>query len=179
MAVRGLDRFKETFADDTDQFVMIGGAACDQWFTDQQLVFRPTKDLDFVLILEELSPDFVQKLWSFIQEGGYKHREHGEKESASLYRFSAPTETDYPVQLELLSRRPGNIFPETDQVIVPIRLQDTPSLSAILLHPVYYDYLLKNRINLNGLPMASAPTLILFKVRAWLNLTESKKTDSQ
>lgn len=177
MAVRGLDRFRDYFADDSDQFVMIGGAACDQWFTDQDLLFRPTKDLDFVLILEEVNPDFVQKLWRFIEEGGYASRERGEKNSASLYRFTNPTDPSYPVQLELLSRRPENIFPHTDQVIIPIRIQDTPSLSAILLHPVYYDYLLEHRINLNGLPMASVPTLILFKVRAWLNLTESRKTD--
>lgn len=177
MAVRGLERFKEVFADDVDQFVMIGGAACDQWFTDQNLLFRLTKDLDFVLILEEVTPEFVQKLWRFIEEGGYASRERGEKNSASLYRFTNPTDPSYPVQLELLSRRPDHIFPHADQVIVPIRLEASPSLSAILLHPAYYDYLLEHRINLNGLPMASAPTLILFKVKAWLNLTESRKTN--
>jgi hypothetical protein len=179
MAVKGLERFRETFADDGDQFVMIGGAACDQWFTEQQLMFRATVDLDFVLILEEINPDFIRKLWSFIEDGGYAYRERGEKDSASLYRFTDPTDPSYPTQLELLSRRPGNIFPDADQIIVPIRIQDTPSLSAILLHPIYYDYLLENRINLNGLPIASVSTLILFKVRAWLNLTESKKTDPQ
>lgn len=177
MAVRGLERFKEVFADDGDQFVMIGGAACDQWFSAQELLFRATEDLDFVLILEELNPGFVQKLWRFIEEGGYTSRGRVEKNSACLYRFTNPTDPSYPVQLELLSRRPENIFPHADQVIVPIRLEASPSLSAILLHPVYYDYLLAHRINLNGLPIASAPTLILFKVRAWLNLTESRITD--
>lgn len=71
MAVKGLDRFKTYFAEDEDQYVMIGCAACDQWFTEQQLMFRATVDLDFVLILEEINPDFIRKLWRFIEDGGY------------------------------------------------------------------------------------------------------------
>lgn len=30
--VKGLDRFRDYFRDFTDQYVLIGGAACDRWF---------------------------------------------------------------------------------------------------------------------------------------------------
>lgn len=48
--VRGLDLFRQRFRDHEGTFVVIGGAACDQWFTRHGLAFRATKDLDIVLI---------------------------------------------------------------------------------------------------------------------------------
>lgn len=175
MAVKGLDVFTSRFAGESDQFVMIGGAACELWFSSQDLRFRPTKDLDLVLILENLSPDFVQGLWHFIQEGGYRLQERGDQSSTRLYRFSKPARPEYPDMLELLSQSPQDIFPAEGQVIVPIRLEDAPSLSAILLHPTYYNYLLQHRIVIEDLPIASASTLLLLKARAWLDLSQRKE----
>ena len=37
--------------------------------------FRTTKDLDIVLIIETLDASFGEKLWQFIEDGGYEHRE--------------------------------------------------------------------------------------------------------
>ena len=55
MAVRGLDLFSERFSEFRDALILIGGAACDLWFGDQNLEFRTTKDLDIVLVLERLA----------------------------------------------------------------------------------------------------------------------------
>ena len=55
------------FADDTDKYVLIGGAACDIVFTSNDATFRATKDLDMVLIVEALSPEFGEKFWKFIE----------------------------------------------------------------------------------------------------------------
>ena len=38
--------FRDYFADDTDKYVLIGGAACDIVFTSNDAIFRATKDLD-------------------------------------------------------------------------------------------------------------------------------------
>jgi len=175
MVVKGLDHFRAAFAGDKHPFVVIGGAACDLWFTDQRLPFRPTKDLDVVLILEDLNPDFVKKLWDFIGAGGYQFRERGKEATATLYRFTKPKNTAFPIMLEILSRSPENIFPDKQQRIIPIRFQDAPSLSAILLQPIYYEYLLKNRIELDGLPVANVDTLVVFKAKAWLDLTARRE----
>lgn len=52
----GLDKFKEYFMGYQDQYVLIGGAACDIIFEEQDTAFRATKDLDLVLIVEALTP---------------------------------------------------------------------------------------------------------------------------
>ncbi|MGN0153354.1 MAG: hypothetical protein ACI4A3_02810 [Lachnospiraceae bacterium] len=50
--VKGLDMFREYFAEYTDQYVLIGGAACDISFGENEVDFRATKDSDVVLIIE-------------------------------------------------------------------------------------------------------------------------------
>ena len=46
--VKGINRFREYFRDFTDQYVLIGGAACDISFESNNVDFRATKDLDVV-----------------------------------------------------------------------------------------------------------------------------------
>jgi len=52
--VEGLDRFGEHFAAYTDQYLLIGGAACTLAMDEAGQPFRATKDLDIVLCLESL-----------------------------------------------------------------------------------------------------------------------------
>ncbi len=35
--------------------------------------FRATKDLDIVLIVEALTPEFVSKFWQYVQTACYQH----------------------------------------------------------------------------------------------------------
>ena len=45
--VKGIDIFQEYFKEYTDQYVLIGGAACSISFEEQEIDFgRTTKDLD-------------------------------------------------------------------------------------------------------------------------------------
>lgn len=44
--VKGLDLFTAHFTNHVDQFVLIGGAACDTLFDGAGVEFRATKDLD-------------------------------------------------------------------------------------------------------------------------------------
>jgi hypothetical protein len=175
MAVKGIDRFQEAFTPHTGSFVLIGGAACDVWFESQALSFRSTQDLDIVLILESMDGPFLVAFRAFVDAGGYQVREKSELGPARLYRFDAPQTPGYPKMLELLSRSPDDIFPAEDQRIIPIRMTEAPSLSAILLDPDYYRFLQDNRALQDGLPVASPYALLLFKARAWLDLTERKR----
>jgi predicted nucleotidyltransferase len=52
--VHGLEKFKEYFGDYTNQYVFIGGTACDILMNELGVPFRATKDLDMVLIIEAL-----------------------------------------------------------------------------------------------------------------------------
>ena len=59
--VKGIDTFREYFRDFTDQYVLIGGAACDISFGNNNVDFRATRDLDVVLIVEALTRAFGEQ----------------------------------------------------------------------------------------------------------------------
>ena len=101
--VTGLDKFKEFFADYRDCYVLIGGSACDVYFTDQELPFRVTHDLDMILCVEALTPSFFSRFWEFGREGGYVHRQKSDGH-LQFYRFTEPTAAGYPSMLEFMAR---------------------------------------------------------------------------
>ena len=69
--VKGIEIFKDYFKDYSDQYVLIGGAACDISFEGSSMNFRATRDLDVVLIVEALTREFGDRFWKFIRDGGY------------------------------------------------------------------------------------------------------------
>lgn len=175
MAVKGLDVFRAYFASHEDSFLFIGGAACDAWFVEQGLSFRATGDLDIVLIIEAVSKTFVSRFLSFVDEGKYKTRTRSDSGSPELYRFLKPENVDFPRELELFCRGEQLRDLRKDQRIVPVRVQDTESLSAILLDKDYYSLIMENLRRVEGLWMADATALIPLKARAWIDLTARKE----
>ncbi len=89
--IAGLDFFRNHFRDYTDQYVLIGGTACHILFEEAGVTFRATKDLDIVLFIEVLEPDFVRAFWSFILDGGYAHSGQGVADRR-YYRFQSQVE---------------------------------------------------------------------------------------
>ena len=67
--VGGLNKFKDYFSEYKEQYVLIGGAACDIVMEDFDSSFRVTKDLDIVLIVEALTPEFGRAFWKFVNDG--------------------------------------------------------------------------------------------------------------
>ena len=57
--VIGFDRFREAFQDFAENYIVIGGSACDWLFTSRNAQFRATKDIDLVLVAERMSPAFA------------------------------------------------------------------------------------------------------------------------
>ncbi len=177
--VKGLDIFRERFQDFADSFSLIGGAACDEWFTAQGLPFRATKDLDIVLIIEVVDPAFVAAFRAFTAEGGYEIRQRS-KERPILYRFAKPKKSQFPFMLELFSRRPDDLQLEQGQEIVPILAgADQHSLSALLLNDNYYQLIQNHREVREGLPPATATALIPLKAHAWINLSKRRASGAR
>lgn len=169
----GIEKFKEFFADYTDQYVLIGGAACDILFSNNFVDFRVTKDLDIVLIVEALTRDFAEKFWEFIRTGNYINRAKSNG-NPQFYRFEKPQSEGYPSMLELFSRTEWNLNP--DSVLTPIHIDDSiSSLSAILLDESYYEALLEGRDVINGISILKPEWIIPFKVKAWLDLQNKKE----
>lgn len=171
--VKGLNLFREYFKEYQDQYVLIGGAACEISFEDNNASFRATCDLDMVLIVEALTREFGERFWQFIKDGGYQNRIKSSGK-AQFYRFDKPSSVGYPQMIELFSR--GNTIPEEGVHLTPVHIDDNiSSLSAILLNEEYYDTLLKGRDVINGISVLRPTYLILFKAKAWMDLKEKKE----
>ena len=56
--VSGFTKFKERFQGFENQYVIIGGTACDLIMENEELPFRATKDVDIVLIVESITAEF-------------------------------------------------------------------------------------------------------------------------
>ena len=174
--VKGLALFAEHFRDWRAHYVLIGGVASNISMEEAGLDFRTTKDLDIVLVVEVLSPEFVSHFWDFIKEGNYEVREKGDQKP-NCYRFTKPADPDYPFQLELFSRIPQGLSLDNDAALTPIPVSDyVSSLSAILLDDDYYDFLMagRNYSEEHGLTFIHADRLIPFKAKAWLDLSHRK-----
>ena len=172
--MKGLDRFKAHFAGYEDNYVLIGGAACDVLMQEAGLEFRATKDFDLVLCVEALDPGFGQHFWTFIEAGGYEHRQKGGDEK-QFYRFEKPKDDSYPFQLELFSRQPDALVLEGEPHLTPVPVgEDVASLSAILLDRGYYEALIANTRLVDGLRILDESLLIPFKARAYLDMVDRR-----
>lgn len=81
---------------------------------------------------------------------------------------------------ELFARKTDTIILPDDAVLSPLPLDDdVSSLSAILLDTDYYDLLKEGKTRVNGVTVLDAPYLILFKAKAWLDLSDRKKAGEQ
>jgi hypothetical protein len=168
--VKGIEIFREYFSEYTNQYVLIGGAACDISFGDSNVDFRATRDLDVVLIVEAQTKEFGQRFWDFIKEGKYRNcaKSSGKPQ---LYRFDKPEEQGYPSMIELFSRSSWMI--DQNAVLTPIHIDDSvSSLSAILLNDAYYELLLAGGEVIDGISILKPSWLIPFKAKAWLDLNE-------
>ena len=168
--VRGIEIFRRYFKDFSNNYILIGGAACDQHLTDAGLNFRATKDLDIILIVEALGSDYVKKFWKFIKEGNYKNRQKSTGER-KYYRFFEPEDREYPFQLELFARKPDILDLAEDSHLTPIPTdEDLSSLSAILMDADYYGLTIENSVVENGLHLANIESLICLKSKAFIDL---------
>jgi len=169
--VHGLEIFKDYFSEFSEQYVIIGGTACDILMKHALSSFRTTKDLDIVLIFEALNDSFSKRFWKFISDGEYKNKNRSTGKEC-FYRFSYPGKASYPYMIELFSKKPEKNRIILDSVVTPIHISESiASLSAILLDDDYYQMILSGRSVINGITILKAEFLILLKIRAWIDLS--------
>lgn len=169
--VKGIDKFKKQFSGFSDCYVLIGGAACFLSLEEVDLDFRATKDLDIVLSIEALNHQFVEAFWEFIRIGGYLHQERSTG-AREFYRFSSPSDPEFPEQLELFSRKPDAIFLKNTSRITPIPMdEEISSLSAILLDDDCYKFVHEGKKEIGGIAVIAPEYMIPLKARAWQDLS--------
>ena len=175
--VKGIDSFRQWFQGFEGQYVIIGGTAGDLLMGEAGLDFRATKDIDLVLLIEALTPKFGKRFWEYVVAGQYKHRNNstGVQE---FYRFSKPAQVGYPEMIELFSRRPADFSLPPEAKLSPLPMDESiSSLSAILLDDEYYKLLQNGTIVVDGIRILDAAHLILFKAKAWIDLTSRNQID--
>lgn len=174
--VSGFDSFRDRFRGYEDCYTIIGGTACDILMSEVGLDFRATKDIDMIILIEERFAEFAAVFWEYIRDGGYKC---GWKSSdvPHFYRFTEPQAAGYPTMIELFSRRPGfqARHPEIHLTPLPVS-DDISSLSAIMLDDNYYRLMLEGRQTVDGVSVLRTEYLMLFKMKACLDL-QKKKAD--
>ncbi|MCF0106599.1 MAG: hypothetical protein HUJ53_07545 [Holdemanella sp.] len=175
--VKGIDIFLKYFQDYTDQYVLIGGAACSVSFEEQNIDFgRTTKDLDVVLIAEAQTKEFGEQFWQFIKNGQYRIRAKSNSEP-QFYRFDKPEDDRFPKMIELFSRT--NYLLKEETGLTPIHIDDSvSSLSAILLNDAYYQALLRGREIIMGISVLKPEWIIPFKAKAWMDLHRKQDASS-
>lgn len=172
--VSGFDSFKEKFKGYEDCYTIIGGTACDILMNEAGLDFRATKDIDMILLIEERFAEFATTFWSYIKDGGYKCGWRN-SDVPHFYRFAEPQAAGYPVMIELFSRRPDFQIDHPEIHLTPLPVSDEiSSLSAIMLDDNYYRLMLAGRRTMNGVSLLGAEYLMLFKMKAWLDLRQKK-----
>ena len=177
--VRGIDTFKEFFKGFEDNYVIIGGTACEIHEDLYAQVPRATKDIDIILVVEALSAEFVAKFWEFVKKGNYEQRNKGVNENVEpkheYFRFMKPANSAFPYQVELFSRSLGLMnFPEEAR-ITPIPVdEDLSSLSAILMDEDYYRFTIEHSLQEDGVHIANIESLICLKSKAFLDLSQRK-----
>lgn len=172
--VRGFDSFKEWFSGYENEYIIIGGVACDLLMQEAEQSFRATKDLDMVLIIEAISKEFVERFWEYIKEAGYEHQNKSTG-NVQFYRFSKPKDATWLPMIELFSRRPEEVFLKGEPILTPIPVdEEISSLSAILLDETYYEFLKEGKVVIDGVPVLEIKHLIPFKVKAYLDNAERK-----
>ncbi|MCI1682846.1 MAG: hypothetical protein LKI39_09855 [Bacteroides sp.] len=182
--VRGIEQFKEFFAGFEDNYVIIGGTACEIHEEIYAQTPRATKDIDIILIVEALSKEFVTRFWEFVKAAQYGEQNRGTVERQhtrhEYYRFMKPVNQEYPYQVELFSRNLGLIdFPE-DAHLTPIPVsEDLSSLSAILMNDDYYHYTIEHSRLEDGIHIANIESLICLKCKAYLEMFERKTRGEQ
>ena len=174
--VNGINIFREHFSNFKEQYTVIGGFACDLLMMDAGLDFRQTVDIDMVLIVEALTPNFAKAFWSFIEAGGYQARQRSTGKP-EFYRFVDPTNPAYPKMIELFSRPQSHVVLQPDTHLMPLHIDDeVSSLSAILLNDDYYHFLLDGRTVTDDISILDAEHIVPLKMKAWLDL-KSKKAE--
>ncbi|MBR9978873.1 MAG: hypothetical protein KFH87_12375 [Bacteroidetes bacterium] len=173
--VRGLDVFRDWFSDYSDRYILIGGTAAHIAMAEAGAEFRATKDLDIVLVAEELDAAFVTAIRDFTEAGRY-HKRMKSSGKTCLYRFSHPEDENYPFMLEFFSLLPNDIQFEGEGHLAPIPTDEVGvSLSAILLDPDYYEFIVAGRYEIDGLTLLRQEYMIPLKARAFLDLAAQRK----
>lgn len=169
-----LQNFAREFADFTEDYAIIGGAACHLWFASRNTDFRITQDMDLVLLVRTESQPFLQKLLDFLKQHDYQAEtielDDGTRK-ARLYRFNNDRHPEFPAQIELLGPDDETLHHALGQRSIPVKAGGEYSgLSCMLMDSAYFQLLRDYHQQVDGISVADENVLVVYKMKAYLNI---------
>ncbi len=175
-----IQRFCSFFSEHKDCYALLGGAACSVWYMNRRPHFRPTKDVDVVLLIEALSQNasFMERFHEFIERYAYHGESCGLNEQGHLRMFRLLTDhPEVPAQIEILSRKGDIPLLPPHRHTAPLIIENRHTyLSCILMDDEYYHFLRHHVTLREGIPVPTKASLIALKIKAYLNLREVRET---
>ena len=83
--VKGLETFRMAMLPFKENFVIIGGTACDIRLSGTLMRPRATDDIDIIVVVELLTREFVSAFWQFVREGNYHVEKRINQVGTSVY----------------------------------------------------------------------------------------------
>ena len=181
--MEGINNFRKAFESYSENYVIIGGTACDLVMTGTVVRPRATHDIDMIVIVEKMTVSFAEQFWQFIHEGGYRPKRSKPTDDNTskyeLYRF-VNGKAGYPPMIELLSKHPDMLGEPKGLVIEPLPVDEfISSLSAIIMNDDFYHFTIEHSRLTDGIRHADSAALIALKARAYLNLLQDKANGKQ
>ncbi len=170
--MKGIDKIRQYLGNYKGSYVIIGGTACNLNLEESNIHGRATKDVDMIVVCEALTTEYLHSFWEFIKAGGYRAWQVKSEEETHrcFYRFIDPKDKDFPVYIELFSRKPDAVKLPEDAHLVHISVSEyLSSFSAILMDDEYYSYAVSHAVELNGVQAIDHDALIVLKIKAYLN----------
>lgn len=140
---------------------------------------RATHDIDMIIVVERMTPQYGERFWQFIREAGYRPEKSKAKEGESpkyeMYRF-VDGNPGFPEMIELLSRHPDVLGESKGLTIEPLPIDgELSSLSAIIMDDDYYRFTIEHSRLTDDIRHADSAALVALKARAYLNLIQDKQ----
>ena len=176
--MEGLGKFRDAFRDFSDNYVIIGGTACEIAMSRTEVKARATHDIDMIVIVEKMTKAYGERFWQFIKEAGYRpeKRKSGDGDSPhyEMYRF-LDGKPGYPEMIALLSRHQDILGVPQGLVIEPMPMgENVSSLSAVIMDDEFYHFTIEHSKLTDGVRHAGPIALIALKARAYLNLLNDR-----
>ena len=166
--MEGLEKFREAFEAYLDNYVIIGGTACDITMTGTTVRPRATHDIDMIVVVRRRQPT-LQSISGNLYEKVVIVQRNASRKKVKLQS------TNFIVLSTEMLWHPDILGEPKGLIVEPLPVdEETSSLRAIIMDDDCYHFTIQHSKLTNGLRHADSAALIALKARAYLNLLQDK-----
>lgn len=169
--------FKKAFGSYAEAFNIVGGTRYHEAIIQNIGQVGTANDVDLILAIGQMTPDFANAIGKFVSEGEYTHRvrlrsgTQPQGAAYEVYRFEGG-QNNFPAKIEiigygidLLGQRLGLVSTVADGRLGKI--------AEVLKDRKYFDEAISKKFCSSGFYYAISPMMGLIEIRDYLNLQEA------